>query len=128
MNNSVFLSKALGIYLGFISIAFVVQERRLKACMMEMMNNPALLLVPSFVALIIGILLIVSHNLWVQDWRVLITLIGWSAFLKGAILILFPEFLTNWSVRWMKNEFSYYFTFLFVFLMGSILIYHGYVK
>jgi VanZ family protein len=30
------------------------------------------------------------HNLWVADWRVVITIIGWLSILKGAIRILLP--------------------------------------
>ena len=128
MDHSIFLAKALGIYLIFISIAFVVKEQSLKARISAMMSNQAFLMAPGVVAFIIGILLVVSHNLWVEDWRVLITIIGWMALLKGMTIILFPDFMINWSSKWLNNKFAYYLTFLFVFLVGSCLIYHGYLK
>ncbi len=35
------------------------------------------LLLNAIITPIIGILLVVSHNLWVADWRVVITIIAW---------------------------------------------------
>ncbi len=39
----------------------------------------------------IGLAQVLSHNLWVADWRVLITLFGWAALLKGLMLLYFPK-------------------------------------
>jgi hypothetical protein len=127
MYISIFLAKAIGIYLIFISISFILHEKRLKGLMMNMMKNPALMLISGFIPLLIGILLVVTHNIWVMDWRVIITIAGWLALLKGMSIILFPEFLINWSIKWMNNKLAYYATFLFVFLMGAVLIYFGYI-
>ena len=128
MDLSIFLSKALGIYLMVISVAFIMQERRLKSLILNMMHDSALMFVSGFMALIMGILLIVSHNMWVKDWRVIITIIGWAAFLKGLNIILFPEFLVNLSIKWVQNKVAYYATFFFTFLIGALLIYFGYGK
>lgn len=82
MNTSIFLAKALGIYLIFMSIAFLTREESLKTRLNLMMSNQAFLMAPGVVATIIGILLVVSHNFWVEDWRVIITIIGWMALFK----------------------------------------------
>lgn len=128
MNISIFLSKSLGIYLIFISIAYFINEKKFRPLIINMMNDPALLLVTGFIPLIIGILLIVSHNIWVEDWRVIITIVGWMAFLKGVNIILFPEFLINFSKKWIQHKVAYHTTFIFTFLMGSILMYYGYIQ
>lgn len=126
MNISIFLAKALGLYLMLISIAYIFNKKRFKPLLMNMMNNPEVMLVTSFIPLIIGILIVVSHNIWVKDWRVIITIIGWMALIKGINIILFPEFLINMSRKWIQNDTAYYITFFFTFLMGAILLYFGY--
>ena len=128
MDLSIFLSKVLGIYLIVMSVAFVTQEKRLKPLMLNMMHDSALVLVAGFMALIMGILLVVSHNMWVKDWRVIITIVGWTTLLKGMSIILFPDFLVNLSIKWMQNKIAYYATFFFTFLIGALLIYFGYGK
>ena len=86
------------------------------------------MLVTSFIALIMGILIVVSHNIWTKDWRVIITIVGWMVLIKGINVILFPEFLVNMSIKWIQNNTLYYTTFYFVFLIGTILIYYGYTQ
>lgn len=126
MHPSLFLAKAIGIYYVIVSIAFLLNKARLRALMIETMNNSAYLLLSGFIALIVGILLVVSHNLWVADWRVvIITIIGWLALLKGLTIIVFPNFLIKLSTRLMQNEVAYTITFLLVLLIGVILLYFG---
>jgi uncharacterized protein YjeT (DUF2065 family) len=31
------------------------------------------------------------HNIWIADWRILITLIGWLSVIKGVVRLLFPQ-------------------------------------
>lgn len=128
MNISIFLSQVLGIYLVFISIAFVMREEKLQNLMLNILSNSELMLISGFIALILGILLVVAHNVWVMDWRVIITLIGWLALFKGASIILYSDWVMRMSQQWMDNKVVYFGTFLFVFLIGSILIYFGYMK
>ena len=128
MTTSIFLAKVIGLYYIIISVAFIAREERLKRIILDMINVPSVMLLSGFVALIMGILLIVSHNIWVADWRVIITIVGWMAFLKGISIILFPQILGDISTEWMKNKFAYYATFLLVFIMGFILIYYGYIN
>jgi hypothetical protein len=35
-----------------------------------------------------GLAIVLTHNVWVANWRVLITLIGWLMLIRGAVRIL----------------------------------------
>ena len=39
---------------------------------------------------IIGLAMVLRQNLWVADWRVAVTIIGWLSLIKGAVRILAP--------------------------------------
>lgn len=127
MNVSIFLAKAIGLYMLFISITYLVNKKRFKNLLMNMMNNAELMLITGFIALILGILIVVSHNIWVKDWRIIITIVGWMALMKGVNIILFPEFLINFSKKWIQNNVAYYSTFILTFLIGAVLLYYGYI-
>lgn len=43
--------------------------------------------------LVLATLILTYHNLWVKDWTVLITIIGWVLLVEGACYILCPESL-----------------------------------
>lgn len=71
---------------------------------------------------IAGLSIIVKHNFWVLNWKVLITLLGYCAILLGLMRMLFPEV--------QKNEFSnntpvMIFEIMLV-LLGGFLTFKGY--
>lgn len=125
MELSLFLAKAIGLYYIIVSIAYLFNKTRLRALTLGILNNPPYLMLSGFIALIIGILLVVTHNLWVWDWRVIITIIGWLAFLKGISILFIPEFMIDLSRKWMENNMAYYITFLIVLIIGIILFAYG---
>lgn len=62
--------------------------------MMEEMNSGKqylVLFVTGAVTTILGLLVVLSHNVWVWDWSLLITLLGWATLIKGAVMLLFPK-------------------------------------
>jgi hypothetical protein len=91
MTLSIFLAKAFCLYFLITGIALVINKQRYVNIYKDMTSNPALLLLSGVIATIIGILLVLSHNVWVLGWPVLITIAGWMSFLKGATLLLFPQ-------------------------------------
>jgi len=54
-------------------------------------------------ALVVGFLIVSNHNVWVQDWTVLVTIIGWLALLKGVLIFLAPKFLIKLSASILKK-------------------------
>ena len=42
-------------------------------------------------ALPTGLLIVAGHNLWVLDWPVFITLVGWGMAIKGTIYLVLPQ-------------------------------------
>lgn len=38
-----------------------------------------------------GLAVVWFHNLWVRDWRVLVTLMGWMSILAGLFRMAFPD-------------------------------------
>ena len=41
--------------------------------------------------LLLGMLIVNYHNIWVKDWTVLVTLIGWVLLAEGVCYIVFPK-------------------------------------
>jgi hypothetical protein len=127
MDISIFLAQALGIYLLIVSISMVFDAARVKPLILDILNNPPLLFLSGFIALIVGIALVVSHNIWVFDWRVIITLMAWSALIKGAIRVVFPQLMIETSRKWIQSNAAYYITGIALIGVGIFLCYHGFM-
>ena len=49
------------------------------------------LLLVAFLAIVIGLLNILFHNIWEPNWKLIITLFGWIALFEGIALFAFPR-------------------------------------
>ncbi len=125
MDISLFLSKALGLYLVIISVGMLINACTLKPILGEMLQSPGLIFVTGVIAMIVGVLIVISHNIWTLDWRVIITLIGWTSLIKGTIRVVIPQYVDIIDKKWMLSNASYYITFIFAFLLGVLLCYLG---
>lgn len=126
MDVSIFLAKALAIYLVIISIALLCHPARYKAAIMDMKDNQPLMLIMGLLAIIVGALMVVAHNIWVMDWPVLITILGWLALIKGTVILLFPQFFRNLLAKFVACKFSYHVRLIIILVFGIFLGYHGF--
>ena len=82
------------------------------------------MIILSILGIIIGLLHILAHNLWVMDWRILITLFGWFSLMKGISQFAFPGFASKWvdniDFKWFQ------FILFLLFLVGLILLNQAY--
>jgi len=44
-----------------------------------------------YITFLLGLATVVAHSLWVADWRIAITILGWTTLLKGIEKIAFPR-------------------------------------
>ena len=57
----------------------------------------------SLMAVVAGFLLVTFHNIWVMNWTVIITIIGWAALIKGIMLLTVPGFMINISRKFIDR-------------------------
>jgi cytochrome bd-type quinol oxidase subunit 2 len=65
--------------------------------MNDLVNNQGLLWVTGLVTFVMGTVMLALYNTWSKGWRVLVTIIGWLAAIKGAVLMLFPQVMTLYA-------------------------------
>ncbi len=74
--------------------------------------------------LIIGLLIVLQHNIWSVDWIGLITLFGWLALAEGIALLFFPKVYIKWVEKLSDNLMN---VMIFVgLLIGIYLAYMGF--
>ena len=88
---SLFLAQVIGCYLFLVSLAMLVHQQRCKKTMHEFLGNHALVCLTGMINLVIGLLIVVSHNIWVAEWPVVVTIVGWVVLLQALMRIFFPD-------------------------------------
>ena len=100
---SIFLAQVIGCYLFFMSLAMLIHQQRFKKTMSDLLNNMTLITLSGGISLAVGLLIVVDHNVWVPDWPVLITLIGWILLLQGLMKLFVPDAFIKMSKDMMGH-------------------------
>ncbi|OGG45396.1 hypothetical protein A2673_01245 [Candidatus Kaiserbacteria bacterium RIFCSPHIGHO2_01_FULL_50_13] len=124
METSLFLAKVLGLYLIIIIPAVVINRKHLHAFVDELTRSIALSYVLGFFALVVGLLVVLTHNVWTFDWRGLITVLGWLAIAKGIMRLYVPEIAMNIAKKFTTTAIVWWCAPFFV--IGLYLIYVGF--
>jgi hypothetical protein len=80
-----------------------------------------------FMDLAAGLAIVLTHNVWVASWRVLITLIGWLLLIRGAVRIVAPEIVMGYAAKVIRNKQVIPAAGAVVGVLGLVLCYFGYV-
>jgi hypothetical protein len=126
MEVSKFLCKVIGLYEIIISVAMLVNMKQFTTDIQGMMNNGPLIIYIGCVTVIMGILLVVSHNIWQWTWRVLVTIVSWIVLIKGASILLFPHALDQITLHFVTNSHFAYSVAVVELLFGILFCYFGF--
>ncbi|MBS0635516.1 MAG: hypothetical protein JSR37_08650 [Verrucomicrobia bacterium] len=124
METSHYIAEALSLYFLVAGIAMAANNRRYVTIFSEMSQSPALIILSGVFALVIGILMILSHNIWESNWRTLVTIAGWLAFLKGTALLIMPERFLSYFTPFYTSENIRYMGYVVV-LLGLVFGFFG---
>jgi hypothetical protein len=91
MTTSVFLARLIGPVCLAVGLALLLNGAVYRALAQEFLDSPALIFLSGLLTMPVGLAIVLHHNIWVADWRVLITILGWLAAIGGAVRILAPQ-------------------------------------
>ena len=89
--DSMFLAKLLGMYYLVVGISRFINRQTFIEIKDNLHKNVALMFYKRVLIFIFGAYVVLKHNIWEADWTLIITAIGWTCFIKGAILIMHPS-------------------------------------
>jgi hypothetical protein len=69
----------------------LVHQQRFKKTMSDLLGNMMMITLSGAFMLVLGLLIVVDHNIWLSDWPVLITIIGWILLLQGLMRLFVPD-------------------------------------
>ena len=83
MAYSELLAGLLGPVLAAIGLAMLTNGRSLEAMAGQMPGSLPVVFLAGILLLVAGLSMVRVHNVWVADWRVIITLAGWFPYLAA---------------------------------------------
>ena len=91
MELTIFLAKVIGAYLIICGASILLKQKSLPSLADQILNSLPLRYLAGTISLVLGLLLVGSHNFWGSLPQMVVSLVGWAALLKGASLMLLPE-------------------------------------
>lgn len=120
-----FLAQLWGFSLVVIPLALLIKEKYVEY-LFKIGEDRKNLFIIGVVNIIIGALLILFYNSWVFNWAAIVTILGWLVFIKGVLVLFFPNAALKILAELKKKAEWLKFVFLFFVLLGCFLIYSGF--
>ena len=118
-NVSTFLAEFWGWYLIIFFVILSFNPKRIKQ-IFEDLRDEKFLILSAFLAIIIGLINILIHNIWEPNWKLIITLLGWVSLFIGLSLFIFPQ-PTVTSLKTFNVKFVQV-IYILLFLLGLFLL------
>ncbi len=73
-----------------VGVGFILSGDQYRKAMKSLMADDGAMFLGGAMSIVIGGILVSTHNNWVSDWTVIVTIFGWLALIKGIALLAFP--------------------------------------
>lgn len=122
---SLILAKILGPYILALGVGLFLNSERYRRIFQQSLNEPHIVFLASLVTLLIGSSTVSLHNVWVWEWPVIITILGWFSLLKGFLGVSFPDLIQKFSSLGDAKNVSYKLLGALYIILSGFLIYKG---
>jgi hypothetical protein len=128
VQTSIFLAKLIGPILLVAGVAMLVNRKDLDALAQEVLRSRLMLFLFGLIDLSVGLAIVLTHNVWAADWRIIITLLGWLLLVRGAVRLLIPDQVRALGTKFLGNANVVTGSLAAVTVLGLVLSYFGYVR
>ena len=126
MSTSIFLARLIGPFFLIVAVSLLINQAQFRTIADEFMRSPALVFLTGLMILPVGLALVLTHNVWTADWRVLITILGWLTIISGTLRLAAPQQALNMGRRLYARPNTLYVSAAIWLAVGAVLCFFGY--
>jgi hypothetical protein len=126
MQTSIFLARLIGPVMTLVGISLLMNETAFRKMAMEFLRSPALIFFSGLILMPAGLAVVLSHNVWVLNWPVIITLLGWIAVISGALRVFAPDRALKIGKKAIASKEITTVSAAFWLVIGAVLCYFGF--
>ena len=127
MENSLFLAQLIGPTLAVMGAGLLIDPRGFQTLANEFLGSRALIFLAGLLAFVPGLAVVLGHNVWVADWPVIITVLGWLSLIGGAVRILLPRQVVRIAQTILGRNSFVRVAGAVIVLLGAVLMFFGFV-
>lgn len=127
METSIFLARLIGPLFLLVAAGVLMNPKHYANMTSRFIKNPELYYFSGAMAFVIGVAMVIVHNVWTTDWRVVITILGWLSIFKGVIRILCPNLGATIANSLVESKQTMKISSIILILFGAWLSFQGYL-
>ena len=127
METSILYAKFMGPAMLVSGIAMLSNRKNMRAVAEDFLNSPGLIFLAGILALLLGLAIVIFHNVWVAGWPVIITIYGWMALAAGIVRMGFPAIVQKLGRAMMERAWMITIGAAFSIVLGAFLTYMGFL-
>ena len=110
-----------------LGLSYLLQARAWARFARTVIDSPQQILPMVLIVLVLGLCVVWTHNVWVLDSPVIVTLMGWVMAIKGTVYLIAPQTLKFFG-RWSEDSLRRYITGAgaLVTILGAVLVYESF--
>ena len=128
MQTSLFLARLMGPFFLLVGLGVLFNRAAVRSVVDEISRNRALVFFGGVITFPAGLAIVLTHNVWVADWPVLITVLGWLATVSGAVRLLAPQDAIKFGRRVYDQPNGPVIAAGIWIAIGAVLCFFGYLK
>lgn len=126
MQTSIFLAQLMGPVILAAAISLFVNGGQQVAMAREFLESPSLIYISGILVMTAGLAIVLYHNVWAFDWRLIITVLGWLAVIGGTMRIVFFRAVEKFGEAMLDKPVAITVAGVVWFVAGVILCFFGY--
>ncbi len=127
MQRSIYLAKLIGPVSVAVGVGMLLNSAIFRILAEQFLSSFALIYLAGLLTLTVGIALVLAHNVWVGDWRLIITLFGWLSVIGGTFRIVAPNLVVKVGDAVISQRGALFiFSGFAMLVLGCVLSYFGY--
>jgi hypothetical protein len=103
MSTSVFIARLIGPIMLVIGLAVFANQSAFREMAEEFLASRALIFLSGLLIMPVGLAIVLTHNIWAADGRVMITLFGWLNVIGGAVRLAAPTYVIQTGRSMLKR-------------------------
>ena len=127
MDTSILLACLIGPLLVVVGLGVLINQTHYASMVESFLKDAPLYYVSGATAFVIGMAIVLNHNIWALDWQVIITILGWMSLIKGAVRILYPAAGSQIAANIAGSQTALKVMAAVLLVLGAWLSYEGFV-
>lgn len=128
MQTSIFLARLIGPVFLLVGIGLLANPAAYRVMAEEFLRSRALIYLSGLLTMPVGLAIVLTHNVWAADWRLIITILGWLAVVGGALRLVYPQATETLGRRMLEKPLALTLGGGVWFAVGALLCLFGYLR